>query len=83
MEVQNAHDIFKTWTLEGFFYESTNISDGDDEMVGYKEKATKVFLVLLCDYFVNVQTCTHSTLWGCEKCLGYTLWCALSENNSK
>jgi hypothetical protein len=57
MEVQNAHDIFKTWTLEGFFYESTNISDGDDEMVGYKEKVTKAF-VLLCDHFVNVQL-TH------------------------
>jgi len=37
-----------------FFYGSIIILDGDDEMMSYKEKATKAF-VLLCDHFVNVQ----------------------------
>jgi hypothetical protein len=40
--------------LEGFSYGSTIILDGDDEMMSYKEKATKAF-VFLCDHFVDVQ----------------------------
>jgi hypothetical protein len=40
--------------FERFFNESIIILDGDDEMMGYKEKAIKAF-VLLCDHFVNVQ----------------------------
>jgi hypothetical protein len=39
--------------LEGFFYGSTTILDGDDEMMSYKEKVSKAF-VLLCNHFVKM-----------------------------
>ncbi len=38
------------------------ISDGDDEMMGYKEKATKA-LMFLCDHFVEVE---HGHIQFCE-----------------
>jgi hypothetical protein len=64
---------FQTWTLEGFFYWSTTILDGDDEMISYKEKATKVF-VFLCDHFVHVQR-AHIQFWEDVK----SVWDALCD----
>lgn len=77
MEVQNAHDVFKHELWKVFFYGSITILDGDDEMMGNQGFCASLWP--FCEY----STCTHSILWGCEKCLGCTLWCAQSENNSK
>jgi hypothetical protein len=49
---------------------------------GLQVEGNQGFCVALWS-FCGCSTHTHSILWGCEKCLGCTLWCAWSENNSK
>jgi hypothetical protein len=64
MEVQNAHDIFKTWILEDFFIGAQIFRMVMMKWWVYKGKATKAF-ALLCDHLwmFNLHTFNIVRMW--------------------